>query len=165
MKAALYLVSHDRYFISKTANKIWEIVDHEIKEFKGTYQEWVEWKERMAKQQNQRGKNTEIKEEKIKKKDNSVNNPPKQETVNSAQKKELQKLQKQFSKLEEDINQFNQKKAGLEKELAIPENYTSGKKFIELETAYKKIQADLASANQEYETLFEKIMELEAGEL
>ena len=29
------LVSHDRFFISKTANKIWEIVDHEIKEFKG----------------------------------------------------------------------------------------------------------------------------------
>ena len=27
------LVSHDRYFISKTANKIWEIVDHKIKEF------------------------------------------------------------------------------------------------------------------------------------
>src|SRR5436190_5735101 len=26
------LVSHDRFFISKTANKIWEIVDHKIKE-------------------------------------------------------------------------------------------------------------------------------------
>jgi ATP-binding cassette subfamily F protein 3 len=31
------LVSHDRYFISKTANKIWEITDHRIKEFKGGY--------------------------------------------------------------------------------------------------------------------------------
>ncbi|MFI5186452.1 MAG: ABC-F family ATP-binding cassette domain-containing protein, partial [Chitinophagales bacterium] len=41
------LVSHDRYFISKTANKIWEIVDHKIKEFKGGYEEYVEWKERM----------------------------------------------------------------------------------------------------------------------
>ena len=41
------LVSHDRYFISKTANKIWEIIDHEIKEFKGGYEEYVEWKERM----------------------------------------------------------------------------------------------------------------------
>ena len=40
------LVSHDRYFISKTANKIWEIIDHEIKEFKGGYEEYVEWKER-----------------------------------------------------------------------------------------------------------------------
>ncbi|MEL4474554.1 hypothetical protein AAEH86_22165, partial [Shewanella algae] len=44
------LVSHDRYFISKTANKIWEIVDGEIKEFKGTYTEWVEWNERALKQ-------------------------------------------------------------------------------------------------------------------
>src|ERR1700759_322736 len=44
------LVSHDRYFISKTANKIWEIVDHEIKEFKGGYEEYVQWKERMASQ-------------------------------------------------------------------------------------------------------------------
>jgi ATP-binding cassette subfamily F protein 3 len=47
------LVSHDRYFVSKTANKIWEIVDHEIKEFKGGYEEYVAWKERMAKSRSQ----------------------------------------------------------------------------------------------------------------
>ena len=47
-EGSFLLVSHDRYFISKTANKIWEIVDHEIKEFKGTYEEWIDYKERMA---------------------------------------------------------------------------------------------------------------------
>ena len=52
-EGSFILVSHDRYFISKTANKIWEIVDHKIKEFKGGYDEWVEWKERMAKQSQQ----------------------------------------------------------------------------------------------------------------
>lgn len=41
---SLVLVSHDRYFVSQTANKIWEIVDGEIKEFKGTYNEYEEWK-------------------------------------------------------------------------------------------------------------------------
>ena len=30
-EGSFILVSHDRYFISKTANKIWEIVDHEDK--------------------------------------------------------------------------------------------------------------------------------------
>src|SRR5436190_13301343 len=45
-EGTIILVSHDRYFVSKTANKIWEIVDHEIKEFKGGYEEWVEWKKR-----------------------------------------------------------------------------------------------------------------------
>src|SRR5690606_14823685 len=47
-EGSLVIVSHDRHFISKTANKIWEIVDHEIKEFKGSYDEWVAWNERMA---------------------------------------------------------------------------------------------------------------------
>ena len=45
-EGSLLLVSHDRYFISKTANKIWEIDEHQIREFKGTYDEWVDWKER-----------------------------------------------------------------------------------------------------------------------
>ena len=45
-EGSFLLVSHDRYFISKTANKIWEIDDHKIREFKGTYEEWVDWKER-----------------------------------------------------------------------------------------------------------------------
>ena len=50
-EGSIILVSHDRYFVSKTANKIWEIVDHEVKEFKGGYEEYVAWKERMAKQE------------------------------------------------------------------------------------------------------------------
>src|SRR5437762_11110620 len=48
-EGTIILVSHDRYFISKTANVIWEIVDHKIKSFKGGYEEYVEWKNRMAK--------------------------------------------------------------------------------------------------------------------
>ena len=34
---SIILVSHDRYFISKTANKIWEIEDEKIIEFKGPF--------------------------------------------------------------------------------------------------------------------------------
>ena len=48
-EGTIILVSHDRYFVSKTANKIWEIDNYKIKEFKGGYEEWVEWKERMKK--------------------------------------------------------------------------------------------------------------------
>ena len=50
-EGSIILVSHDRYFVSKTANKIWEIEDRKIKEFKGGYEEYVEWKERMAKRE------------------------------------------------------------------------------------------------------------------
>src|SRR5687767_6889991 len=57
------LVSHDRYFISKTANKIWEIVDHKIKEFSGGYEEYVAWKERMAKSSESGVRSREAKKE------------------------------------------------------------------------------------------------------
>ena len=39
------LVSHDRYFVNQTANKIWEIEDYKIREFVGTYDEWERWKQ------------------------------------------------------------------------------------------------------------------------
>ncbi len=41
-------VSHDRHFISGVANKIWYIEDQEIKEYPGTYQEFVDWQNRIA---------------------------------------------------------------------------------------------------------------------
>ena len=117
----MILVSHDRYFVSKTANKIWEIVDHEIKEFKGGYEEWVKWKERMAMQKKE--KEGEKKSEVTPKK---VEAPiPVQKPVHTAidkeAKKELQKVQKQFQQLEEKIAQLNKKKTELE---SSPVSYT-----------------------------------------
>jgi ATP-binding cassette subfamily F protein 3 len=163
------LVSHDRYFISKTANKIWEIVDQEIKEFKGTYQEWVEWKERMEKQKKEAGgnpgkKNLSKEQEPIKEK---VIEPAKVEQQNlnldRDQKKELQKLQRQFQKLEEEINKLNNKKAQLELDLAKPENYADAAKFLAVENNYKDVMQKLSVSTADYEKLFEKIMEMESG--
>lgn len=171
------LVSHDRYFISKTANKIWEIVDHKIKEFKGSYQEYIEWKERMEKQSREGSRKTDT----GKKKDDTVqlrdDNKVKKEfeveapvnrqspTVNldRDQKKELQKIQRQFQKAEEEVNKKNRRKAELETALGIPENYSDHNKFLTLETEYKKVMEEIAAATAEYEKLFEKIMEMEGG--
>ncbi|MEM7055928.1 MAG: ABC-F family ATP-binding cassette domain-containing protein, partial [Bacteroidota bacterium] len=37
------IVSHDRYFISRIANKIWYIEDKQIKEYPGTYEDYAYW--------------------------------------------------------------------------------------------------------------------------
>jgi ATP-binding cassette subfamily F protein 3 len=37
------VVSHDRYFVSSIANKIWYIEDHEIKEYPGSFDEYETW--------------------------------------------------------------------------------------------------------------------------
>jgi len=156
------LVSHDRYFISKTANKIWEIVDHKIKEFKGSYDEWVAWKERMQaqeavqKKQEAKATNTPAPAAPVKQQA-----PPPPKEMDRDQKKELQKLQKQFQRLEESITQMNSRKQEIELDMSKPEMYADQNKFTQLESNYKKVQSELGVAEKEYEELFEKIMQLE----
>lgn len=149
------LVSHDRYFISKTANKIWEIVDHEIKEFKGNYEEYVEWNERMN-VKNQETSN-KIQETSINNQETRFKKKESQTSNNNFQKKELQKLQREFSKLEEQINQLNQQKAELENNLANPKFYSDKNKFLQLEKDYALIQQKISLLNTRYEELFEKL--------
>jgi len=166
------LVSHDRYFISKTANKIWEIVDHEIKEFKGGYEEYAQWKERMAKAKVESSKsnveslksNVQSSKPEMKPEQPSTLNvkPSTLNNANREQQKELQKLQKQFSKVEGSLNELNQQKINIEADLANPEYYADKNKFLELEERYKSVQQKINAANKEYELLFEKIMQLES---
>lgn len=39
---ALILVSHDRYFLDALVNKIWEIRDHDIREYYGNYSDYID---------------------------------------------------------------------------------------------------------------------------
>ena len=155
------LVSHDRFFISKTANKIWEIVDHEIKEFKGGYEEYVAMERKDGKSKTVKGQTmkskqqskTEIQNTEVK----TQNTKPK--TQNTT---EIQKLQKQLKKLEEQLNNLTKEKLQAEEDLANPESYSDKNKFLQLENNYKSVQQKLETANKEYESVFEKLMELES---
>ncbi len=183
-EGSIILVSHDRYFVAKTANKIWEIVDHEIKEFKGGYEEWVAWKERMAKASreslagSQESKNSKQKAEgkgagKSEEVKGNVPAPAKATAdkpaannqqpvaINKEHKKELQKQQRIFQQLEEKIAGLKTKKDQLERSLADPQTYSDKTKFLEAESAYKKAESELKQLNAEYEKVFEKIMSLE----
>ena len=179
-EGSMILVSHDRYFVSKTANKIWEIVDHEIKEFKGGYEEWVAWKERMAKQElenkktegrnqksdskSQKTENTGHKSDKQKasvESKKSTDPVPVAGSINKEAKKELQKIQRQFQQVEEKLAQLNGRKKEMEASLVDPAIYSDKAKFAEAEQAYKKAETELKQLNAEYERLFELIMELE----
>jgi ATP-binding cassette subfamily F protein 3 len=161
------LISHDRYFISQTANKIWEIVDHQIKEFKGTYAEWVEWNERMAaKQKENKGSSnaasTPAPTPTPKVMAPEIKVPAPNTAIDKDFQKELQKLKKRLQTLELDINNTKVQKETIEAELGNPETYTNPAKFAALESEYKMVQQKLATLNNEYETVFEKVLEMEA---
>ena len=155
------LVSHDRYFISKTANKIWEIVDNQIKEFKGTYQEWIEWNERMAKIGAENAKNEKPEQKASQPAVAPVVKQVEKNLINKDQQKELQQLQKQLQQLETNLNKAKTEKLRIEAAMSDPSNYSDKSKFVQLELDYKKTQAEWNSLNQDYEQTFEKIMELE----
>jgi len=176
-EGSIVFVSHDRHFVSKIANKIWEIEDHKIVEFKGTYAEWEDWKERRliaAKNAESTAKVTEtavknsptkIEKEPVLKNEpvvvgNSEVNHSKG-PVDKEVKKEYQKNKNRFQQIEEKLAQLNQRKVELEQLMASPDSYTNKEKFNETELAYKKIMEELAILNKEYEIVFEKVMELE----
>jgi len=174
-EGSIILVSHDRYFISKIANKIWEIKDKEIKEFKGDYEEWVEWNERMAakeisnrqsvisnQKQEDRKKET-VKKETVEPKESRQSlSPSRQSAVSqSTVQAELKKQQKLFQKLEKDVAELTAKKEELEARLAHPDTYSNGEEFKKTEIAYKDITIKLEAANKEYEIVFEKMISLD----
>ena len=181
-EGSLLLVSHDRYFISKTANKIWEIDEHQIREFKGTYEEWVDWKERNLAARQQAAATAAKPATGNGQKEAAAPPPPPSaarglpqampappkpaantapQPVNKEAKKELQRHQRQFQELEEKIGKLNKEKDRLEASLADPSTYSDKSKFVTAEAEYKKASDELGKANLQYEQLFEKIVELE----
>ncbi len=154
------LVSHDRYFIEKTANKIWEIIDGKIWEFNGPYHEWVEFKEKKALEEKNNLSNKIAEANTIKPK--AVVEAPKQNTTEfKDQQKKLKQVQNSFRKIEEALNNAKERKLMLENDLANPSVYADKDKFLNTETAYAKITDELKTLEKQYEVLFEEMIALE----
>jgi len=93
-EGTILFVSHDRYFINKFANRIWELKDGSITDYYGDYASYSKWKT----------KNDEVsKVPASKKKDNSLNEYYKKKKEKEALKKEKE-YEKRIMQLEERVN-------------------------------------------------------------
>jgi ATP-binding cassette subfamily F protein 3 len=158
---SIILVSHDRYFISKTANKIWEIEDEKIIEFKGDYTEWVAWKERMAKHKQNQPEATKIKQEPAKP-IAPVETIKSTAPIDKDLQKQIQKLQKAIAQLEQHIETLNKEKAAIEVEMADPAIYADPNKLKQIEKSYQDKNALIQSLEKEYEIAFNDLLALES---
>jgi ATP-binding cassette subfamily F protein 3 len=156
-QGSLILVSHDRYFISRIANKIWEIDDQKVREFKGTYSEWEDWKERHEANK-AKGMKAAPAPEPITKQENKS---AATEQQSNDQKKELQKLKSKFKNAEEKLRAKEEEKNQLEAKLADPSVYGVKEKFQDAEKKYQQSLQELSVLNTEYEKLFEEMMRME----
>jgi len=153
-------VSHDRYFISEIANKIWWIEDFKIKEFVGTYKEWTLFMKERAEKEAKAAQPVQqapvVKEVKP-----VVTKTSAEEAELKNLRKEYQKQQKNFERLEADLSKLTTEKKGLEDKLADPGLYADKDKFQKLDTEYKQLTAKHIEASKAYDKAFEQMMELE----
>lgn len=149
------IVSHDRHFISRVANKIWYIENHEVKEYPGTYQEYSYW-------QSQREANQIT----VQEKKPSAPKPKKESTgrPSNAQRELQQKLKKLRQKLETietTITELEQGKKPIEQQLADPAVFGNVERLAEETEKFEQLNTKLAEANQQWEDLALEIEEIE----
>lgn len=133
-------VSHDRYFLSKIATRIWEFDKDGIADFHGSFNYYLEKKNESKKKniQEDNVNKTQLKKAKLRER-------REREKKREAQKR-LKQIEKCIYKKEEELEE-------LELELCKPEVYSDPKKAQEVNAAYNKVLADL---EQLYEMLDEQ---------
>lgn len=136
----LLYVSHDRYFVNRTANMILELSDGKLIKYLGNYDDYIAKKEQLY------GTQTE-----------SVSLGASEETAAKLDYKEQKrieaekrKLQNKISKIEEEIETLESKKAAIEEEFLNPENMTNSAKLNELTAKQKEIDSRLEELYDEW---------------
>lgn len=149
------VVSHDRHFISQVANKIWYIEGQQIKEYPGNYAEYQDWDSK--RQANLAKKQVAQVNKKAKSKKQSK---PQTSEEEKAAKKTLKQKQKQLEELEQQIMQNETTILDLEKQMALPENYSDSEKMKSLSDKKNNLQNDNEALQNRWDRLAEEIDEL-----
>ena len=144
-------ISHDRYFLSQIANKIWWIDEPKsLRSYGGNYDEYELW---FAQQRVEATKKSADKSPKVEAK-----------TAIAAPKANQNKpnrhlLQKQFDDLELEIENLKKQKFDIETQLALPSVYNDPTKSKTLAEQLRQIGLTTKAKNQDWEQIF---MQLEA---
>lgn len=114
-EGTLLFVSHDRYFIDRFANRIWVLEDGKVRDFKGTYEEYLAMVERMKTIPVPQAKET--KEPKAKAKKVQGGTKQLKKDLNAVEKK-LAKVEELLAKLAEEKESHSHDYEALSKTMA-----------------------------------------------
>lgn len=140
-------VSHDRYFINRTASRILELSDGQLTGYLGNYDYYLEKKTGDLPNGDLAVKNTVSK----------APAPPSEGMQDWKAQKEQQAKQRKkendIRKCEEEIAKLEEKDKQLDNEMALPENATNVAKLQELTKEKESISARLEELYEKWETL------------
>ena len=141
------VVSHDRYFINKIANCLLIFEEDKVRFFRGTYNEYLE----------EREKEEITKEEKASQKENKKEEQITDTKAQYLESKERNKIQTKIKRLEEQIDRNEAKINEIKQEMEKEENMTSYTKLYELQEEINKIEEENENKLSEWEELNAKL--------
>lgn len=149
-QGSFVIVSHNRHFIRQVANKIWWIEDGKIREYPGTYDEYLYWKasKEAASAVRPVSEKPVVQVAEMK---------PKPSPVSQGNDKLKKDLNNKIRNIEEEIVKTEARKSELETELAKPEVYANHERFLELNSRYSTLISKLEVLNKEWEGLVERL--------
>lgn len=177
-KGTVVYVSHDRYFINKTATKIMELRNNGFLCFEGTYDYYLEKRDALLKLHEEKQaavlKSAELSSHLSSIESSSVNgnntfgdissdnasgSKGSREDWENAKKKqaETRKLENEFKKCEEEINRLEMRNTEIDDEMQKPEVASSPSKLMELSNEHEKNSKELEKLMETWEELYEKL--------
>lgn len=153
-EGSFVVVSHDRHFVANIANKIWFIEDYQIKEYPGTYNEYVDWQQKRLAEQKLNSQQQDSN-----KKKNTETKPKKslsQQQI-SEHKKTLKEKNQRLNEVENTISKLEKQKQQIEQQLAQPEIYQDKNQLQKYQQGHKKTAEQLNAAQTEWEKIAEEI--------
>ncbi len=150
----LLYVSHDRYFINRTATRILDLKEHKLLSYPGNYQYYLEKKETVeglrlgapssAGKSSSSGPGKDITEAK------------QDWHAQKQQAAERRKLENEYRRTEREIEELETEISSLDEQLALPENAANPEKLMDLTSAREEKQKLLDDAMERWEELAEQ---------
>lgn len=148
----LIVVSHDRYFIKKIANRVMEMKQDDIFLVNGDYDYYLHKKDELLAK-------AEVEEIEVQKE--TITNQDYEQQ--KQRRSEIQKVQRETKALETFIHELEIKIENIELEMTNPEIFNDYTKLEELNKAMNEMSIDLEIKMEEWEKALEHLHELELG--
>jgi len=153
------VVSHDRYFVNEVANRIWEIENRQVKDYKGNYDFYLEEKEKIT--QAQAAAKAEAEKQKAYAEEQAHKNSAAQKTAPAAKKNDKQRryspeeAAKLLPKVELSIREQEAMMGLLEKQMADPANHVDPAHSAAMAAEHEAYEAKIAELMEKWELLME----------
>lgn len=145
-EGTLLYVSHDRYFVNKTATTILELTDGSLVKYLGNYDDYIAKKEQLGLAVKEDTKTLGV--------EDSIGTSAKLDFKEQKRiEAEKRKLANKISKIEAEIEEKEAILVQLDEEFVLPENMTNSAKLNELTARQKDVKDKLELLYEEWELL------------